>query len=146
VQQHSPLCYHVQAGAWPFEIELVIDEQMGFTDALVACRTCGNRYLLEMLDWRDRLRVMRVSAVESGRAAALLRNLDRGSCDLRRAGAELQQLQMSTSFSQWLLLVDARDVCITSIVPIPATPRLPAASWRDLPCDGSWVDYAQSGG
>ena len=144
MQHHPPLCDHVQPDGWPFEVELVIDEQMGFTDALVACRTCGSPYLLEMLDWRDRLRLMRVSTVESSRAAGLLHNLGRGSCDVGRAGAELQQLQTSTTFSPWLLLMDAGAMRITALVPVPEMPHLPAASWRALPCDGSWVRYAEA--
>jgi len=137
---HPPLCEHLQPGTWPFEIELVIDEQFGFTDVLVACRTCGRGYLLEMLDWRDRLRVMRVAPVEDTQAQGLLRTLDRGSCDIRRAGAELQHLRASTRHSDWLLLIDARELRVTGIASAPATPRLPGASWRELPCDGRWLD------
>jgi len=137
---HPPLCEHLQPGSWPFEIELVIDEQFGFTDALVACRTCGRRYLLEMLDWRERLRVMRVAVVDHAQTAGLLRTLDRGSCDVRRGGAELQHLQSSAERSGWLLLIDARALRITGIAPAPATPRPPVAGWRELPCDGRWLD------
>ncbi len=143
---HPPLCDHVQSGGWPFVVELVIDEQMGFTDALVACRTCGTSYLLEMLDWRDRERLMRVSTVDSSRVAGLLRNLDRGSCDLRRASAEVQQLQTSATFSPWLLLMDSTTMRIVGVVPVPPDRMMPTDSWRALPCDGSWVDYAQTRG
>jgi len=144
VPHHPPLCSHVQPGSWPFEIALVIDEQVGFTDALVTCRTCGDAYLLEMLDWQDRLRVMRTSTVERARVAGLLRDLARGSCDIRRAGAELQHVQTSSSFTPWLLVIDAVAVRIVAIVPVPATTHLPAVSWRALPCDGSWLAYARS--
>lgn len=135
---HPPLCDHVQPDTWPFEVELVIDEQVGFTDALVACRTCGAPYLLEMLDWRGRQRLMRISTIDSARVAELLHNLGRGSCDLKRAGAEVQQLQTSATFAPWLLLIDATAMRIDSILPVPEGRRLPAASWRELPCDGSW--------
>ncbi len=136
---HPPLCDHVQPDTWPFDVELVIDEQIGFTDALVACRTCGTAYLLEMLDWRLRQRLMRVSTVESSRVAGLLRNLGRGSCDLKRAGAEVQQLQAGATFSPWLLLLDATAMRIEAIVPVPADRKLPTDGWRALPCDGSWI-------
>lgn len=137
-QSHPPLCDHVQPDTWPFEVELVIDEQVGFTDALVACRTCGTAYLLELLDWRGRQRLMRISTVDSARVAGLLHNLGRGSCDLKRAGAEVQQLQTSATFAPWLLLMDSIAMRIESILPVPADRRLPTASWRELPCDGGW--------
>jgi hypothetical protein len=143
---HPPLCDHLQPNGWPFEVELIIDEQMGFTDALVTCRTCGAPYLLEMLDWRGRQRLMRVSTVESGRVTGLLHNLGRGSCDLRRAAAEVQQLQAGAEFSPWLLLLDATAMRIEAIVPVPKSARLPTAGWRALPCDGWWIDAAVRGG
>ena len=143
--QHPPLCDHVLPGSWPFEILLVIDESMGFTDALAACRTCGSHVLLEMLDWRGHQRVMRLSPVNRDHARGLLHNLDRGSCDVRRATAELEQLRTGTRFSPWLLLLDTRTMRITAIAPVPATPRLPTAGWRALACDGSWVDYVGGG-
>jgi hypothetical protein len=105
---HPPLCDHLQPNGWPFEVELVIDEQMGFTDALVTCRTCGAPYLLEMLDWRGRQRLMRVSTVESSRVTPLLHNLGRGSCDLRRAAAEVRQLQAGADL-QPLAVAAGRD-------------------------------------
>jgi len=139
VQPHPPLCDHVQPGGWPFEIELVIDEQIGFTDALVSCRTCGSAYLLEMLDWKAHERLMRVSTVDSGRVRRLLHDIGRGSCDPKRARAEVQHLQTSSTYSPWLLLIDSRDVRITGLVPVPPDTPLPTPSWRQLPCDGSWL-------
>jgi hypothetical protein len=138
-QSRPPLCDHVQPHAWPFEVELVIDEQVGFTDVLVACRACGAPYLLEMLDWRRNLRLFRVSSLDSGRVAGLLHNLGRGSCDLKRAGAEIQQLQTGSTFAPWLLLIDATAMRVESILPVPEGRRLPAAGWRELPCDGGWI-------
>jgi hypothetical protein len=129
----------VQPDSWPFDIELVIDEQVGFTDALVSCRTCGSAYLLEMLDWRGHQRLMRVSTVDSRRVQRLLHDIGRGSCDPKRAGAEVQHLQTSSTYSRWLLLIDARKVRITALVPVPPDRALPTASWRQLPCDGSWL-------
>jgi len=135
----SPLCEHVEPGGWPFTVELVLDEQIGFTDALVTCRTCGAAYLLEMLDWRGRQRLMRVSTVESERTARLLHNLGRGSCDVRRAGAEVEALKSSSTFSPWLLLMDATATHLEALLPVPETLALPSASWRELPCDGGWL-------
>jgi hypothetical protein len=138
------LCDHVKPGSWPFAVELTLDEHLGPTDALVTCRDCGQSYLLEMLDWRGDQRVMRVSVLDAAAAARVIRDLTRGSCDIRRAGAEIHHLQTQSVFSPWLLLIDARRGVIDGVVPLSPDTRLPGASWRELPCDGRWVDYARS--
>jgi len=138
------LCSHVRPGDWPFEVALTLDEQLGITDALVACRMCGRPYLIEMLDWQGDHRVMRVSVLEPSRAAGVLRDLTRGSCDVSRAGAEVHHLQTQSAFSPWLLLIRASRMTIEAVVPTPVDRPLPGASWRKLPCDGSWVGYARS--
>jgi hypothetical protein len=138
------LCEHVRAGTWPFQVDLTLDEHQGITDALVSCRACGRPYLIEMLDWQGDQRVMRVSVLEPERAAGVLRDLTRGSCDIGRAGAEIHHLQTQSTFSPWLLLIHASRMVIDGVVPRPPERRLPGGNWRELPCDGSWVDYARS--
>jgi hypothetical protein len=140
----NDLCEHVRPGGWPFRVALDLDEHMGITDALVTCRYCDRPYLIEMLDWQGPLRVMRVSILDSAQAAGVIRDLTRGSCDVRRAGAEVHHLQTQTPFSRWLLLIRATMPVIEAVVPVEAETRLPGGSWRELPCDGSWVDYARS--
>lgn len=143
-QPEQALCEHVRPGAWPFTTDLVLDEQLGITDAVMSCRTCGRPYLMEMLDWRDKLRVMRLSVLDGARSARLIRDLTRGSCDVARAGQEVHAFRSQTRFSPWLLLVDNSAVAVLAVAPVPVDRRLPAPAWRDLPCDGSWVDYARS--
>jgi hypothetical protein len=138
------LCAHVRPGDWPFQVALTLDEQLGITDALVSCRECGQPYLVEMLDWKDDHRVLRVSVLEPARATRVVRDLTRGSCDIRRAGAEIHHLQTQSTFSRWLLLIRASRLGIEAVVPKPLDRPLPGGSWRELPCDGSWVDYARS--
>lgn len=137
-------CEHLQPGTWPLVIDLLLDEQITFTDALTHCRHCGRRYLLEMLDWRGAERVLRIAQVDDGQARGVLHDLGRGSCDLRRAGAEVHHLLTSSAFAPWLLLIDSRSPLLRALVPAPAGRPLPAGSWRTLACDGSWVDYARS--
>lgn len=136
----TDLCEHVRAGQWPFQAELVLDEHLGITDALMRCRDCGRFYLLEMLDWRDRHRVMRVAPMDGAAAQRLIRDLTRGSCDVNRAGAEVQHVRTATPFSRVLLLVDMAGPVIEAARPAPEGRRIPGAGWRELPCDGSWVD------
>jgi hypothetical protein len=137
-------CAHLQPGTWPFRIVLTLDEQLGFTDALVRCRTCERPYLLEMLDWDASTRLMRLAPVDPDVAAGTLHDLGRGSCDLQRAGAQVHQLRSASVFSRWLLWVDLHQPTILARVPVPPDRPLPAAGWRSLPCDGSWVAYARS--
>ena len=120
--------------------ELVLDEHLGITDALMRCRDCGRFYLLEMLDWRERRRVMRVAPLETPAAERLIRDLTRGSCDVNRAGAEVQHVRTATPFSRVLLLVDSvtrfaralRDVGLAVGEP-PARRGFPPSVFSALP-------------
>lgn len=138
------LCKHLRPGAWPFRVRLTLDEHLGFTDALVECRHCGAAYLLEMLDWLDRDRVLRVSRPPADRAEGVIADLGRGSCDLNRAGQEVHHLRTSTPLCPVLLLVDWGGPTLVAVVHAPDQERLPGTSWRHLPCDGRWVRYARS--
>lgn len=138
------VCGHVRPGQWPFRVELVLDDQLGFTEALVRCRHCGATYLLNMMDWRGPVRVMRMAPLARVHADALIRDLTRGSCDVHRAGAEVQHVRRLAPFSRTLLLMDTGGPLIEALVEVPADVRVPAASWRELPCDGEWVDYVRS--
>jgi hypothetical protein len=68
-QPDPALCDHIRTGAWPLRPELVLDDHLGATDAVVSCRECGRPYLMEMLDWRGHLRVMRMSVLDATQAA-----------------------------------------------------------------------------
>jgi hypothetical protein len=137
-------CEHVRAGQWPFQVELVLDEHLGPAEALMKCRRCGRFYLLEMLDWRGTLRVMRIAALDATQAERLIRDLTRGSCDINRAGAEVQHMRTLAPWTRRLLLVDNAGPVIDAVADVPADVRIPSGSWRGLPCDGTWVDYLRS--
>ena len=50
----------------------MLDDQSGFTDAIVECRTCGQNVLLEMLEWSGKHfaeRVYRILASHRGAAS-----------------------------------------------------------------------------
>jgi len=136
----ASLCAHIVPGAAPFAIELVLDDAGGPTDALVRCRFCDEHWLLEMVDWRGRERLMRVSPVNAARVTALLANLERGSCDSSRAVAEVASATAGVKPLSCLLGLDARDLSITRLVAIPGGQALPRVGWRTLPCDGHWFD------
>ena len=137
-------CSHLRPGTWPLHWDLVLDDQLGPTDGLASCRACGTVYLLEMLDWRGSERLMRMAILERRLATGLLRDLDRGSCDAGRATAELDHVRSLARAVPGLLLIDTRTPEVVALVPLPADRPVPTGSWRDLPCDGSWIDYARS--
>ena len=145
----SGLCEHIRAERYPFSVDLVMDDHLGLTDGVVHCRHCQRAYLLEMLDWADNERVYRISPVDAAHAHRLIGDLQRGSCDLQRAGAEVQHLKTANAFAPWLILVDMREPRIDCMASLLAdeessAPSLPGASWRELPCDGSWVKYTRA--
>ena len=124
----------------PFDVRLVLDEALGPTDALIACRSCGQQYLIEQIDCRGFERLMRVAHVDSSQVEPLLADLARGSCDLTRAGAQVQHLAVAAVPLPWALAVDVRDLRITRRLRLPEGTRLPQGSWRSLPCDGHWFN------
>ncbi len=139
----SGLCEHVRPGQWPFQVVLVLDEHLGPTEALMRCRRCGRSYLLEMLDWRGAARAMRVAVLDPAHADTLVRDLTRGSCDVRRAGAEVQHVRQLAPLLPLLLLVDTAGPVVEAIVGADDV-KIPTGSWRSLPCNGEWIDYARS--
>ncbi len=136
-------CEHLRRGPWPLHADLVLDEHLGITDALMSCRDCGRAYLVEMLDWRGSERVMRIAVLEPTQAAGVIRDITRGSCDPDRASAEMEHARSRAERLPWLLRLDTAGPSLLGVAPVPRDRRVPGASWRSLPCDGSWVDYAR---
>jgi hypothetical protein len=132
------LCSHIKPGPVPWDVLLVLDDHLGPTDALAVCRTCRTPYLLEMVDWRPPLRLFRVSEPRSDAVQGLLRNLERGSCDLRRAGEEVRHFSQGARRLPWLVLLDTSAYRLEAV--IEHSGPLPGASWREAPCDGALID------
>ncbi len=142
-RQAPQLCEHATVGAWPWRTQLTIDEHLGPTDAVMVCTHCGQRCLLQTIDWAGRERAMRVALVDPAEADGVARDLNRGSCDVNRAGAELDYLRSRARAVDVLLCVDAGGPAITARAPVAAA-ELPPGGWRRLACDGRWVRYARS--
>jgi hypothetical protein len=132
-------CDHLRAGTWPFKVELVIDQALYFTEALVSCVQCGERYLLELLDERGRQGLFRISMPGRKESDALLHDLSRGSCDVNRATAEVASVRSASPLLPTLLLIDPQGPRILALVD-SAGRKLPSGSARSLPRDGSWFD------
>jgi len=137
------LCNHFKAGSWPFRIELVLDDHLGPTEALICCSVCERAYLLELLDWADNLRLFRVAEPGADATRLLLKDLERGSCDLGRAGEEVRQFALVSERLPELLLLDMNDRQIVRRVVVTDPDSIPRGNWRDLPCDGARIRAIQ---
>jgi hypothetical protein len=133
------ICSHLIPGPYPFETVLVLDDHLGPTDWLVRCRACPTTYLLEMLDWDGPRRLYRLRAPAAAAVAGLVRDLERGSCDLSRAAAEAQHFTLSSQSLPTLALLDLRASTLVATIEVPRGTHIPSASWRELPCDSSWI-------
>ena len=136
----AALCDHMVPGPYPFESILVLDDHLGPTDWLVRCSTCGQPCLLEMLDWSGSRRLYRVRLPEEAAVAGLMRDLTRGSCDLSRAGEEARHVGLMSPRLNDLLLLDLGNRSLVSVLRPSPDCAIPGAGWRELDCDGDWID------
>ena len=138
------VCSHVTRGQIPFDTVLVLDDQLGPTEYLGRCRCCRTLYLLEMFDWQGSLRAFRLSAPSTESTEALLRDLERGSCDLNRAREEVRAFTLTSTRLDQLILMDTSAQTITETASsTDFEVAVPTATWRDLPCDGAWIRRIQ---
>jgi len=133
------ICQHLTPGHYPFDSVLVLDDHLGPTDWLVRCRSCEAAYLLEMLDWQGSLRLYRLRVPEPRSVDRLLRDLERGSCDLNRARDQAHHFSLTSTRVAELALLDLAAGQLIRMVKAPENEAIPGASWRDLSCDGSWI-------
>ena len=126
-------CNHAQS----FEVVRVLDAHLTWTDAILECPACQQYYLAEMIDLDSHCRVYRLATLARDATAATLISLARGSCDLQRAVEEITYL---ASLGEPLarVLVITGDHVLKLIEP-PGKLQVPRLSWRELPCDGSWL-------
>jgi hypothetical protein len=125
---------HAQPGEFPFAIEMVLDGQSGFTDAIVRCRICGQAYLIEMLDWsgkRFERRTFRVSLLDDAVVARYAHNRERASCDLKRAAAEWYAVQTQARLTNLQIALDVDDATLLGATELPLDTDIPMAHWRE---------------
>jgi len=132
----AELCVHLRTATAPaaFETVYVLDEQAGITDAVIRCGECGAHVLIEMLDWRGSgfaERVYRTSLVDAADAGRYLHDRARGSCDVRRAGAETHALLTLARLTPWLLAMDERASTVLGAARLPDDTDIPTQSWRE---------------
>jgi hypothetical protein len=133
---NNAACAHLTtdtAVPYPFDVEMVLDEQVGITDAIIRCRVCGQAYLIEMLDWSGPHRVQRTyrtSLLDDDVIDRYKRDRNRGSCDINRAGAEWQAVQNESRLTDLELTLDTRTATLLKGRRLAAATDIPMAHWR----------------
>jgi ribosomal protein S18 acetylase RimI-like enzyme len=108
------LCEHLmrlRPRAFQPEVVHAFVFQDGVVDAVVKCDVCDAHALMRMTDWAPpdfTLRTYALSALRQEDVALYLRNLERGSCQLSRASAELAALVAAAGPVQQIFAVDTR--------------------------------------
>lgn len=136
-------CEHIAPGPGPYRVTLVLDDHLGPTEALVHCKTCEQAYLIELLDWQGAMRLFRVAAPDGDATALLLKDLERGSCDVNRAGEEVRQFTLDSQPLPVLWLVDTSARELVGVIDTTGLGTIPTRGWRELPCDGDWIERVQ---
>lgn len=130
-------CEHLVApthAAWPFVIEMTLDGQSGPTDAIVRCRTCGQAYLIEMLNWSGahfERRTFRTSLLDDVVVARYSHNRNSTSCDLKRAAAEWYAVQTQARLTSLEITLDVDASTLIGARLLPPDTDIPMAHWRD---------------
>ena len=140
VSDQASLCDHMVPGPYPFESVLVLDDHLGPTDWLVRCRSCGAPCLLEMLDFDGSRRLYRVRLPEPDAVLSLMQDLARGSCDLNRAGEETRHVALASPRTRDLVLLDLNAQTLVAVLRPSSESPVPGAGWRELECDGRWIE------
>jgi len=130
-------CSHLVAStpaALPFIIEMILDGQSGPTDAIVRCRTCGQPYLIEMLEWSGahfERRTFRTSLLDDAVVARYAHNRSRSSCDLKRAAAEWYAVQTQARLTNLEITLDVDASTLVGARLLPPDCDIPMAHWRE---------------
>ena len=119
---------------FPFDVEMVLDGVSGFTDAIVRCRSCGQAYLIEMLDWwgaRFQRRTFRTSLLANDVVAQYAHNRQRGSCDVKRASAEWHAVQTQAKLTPLRITLDLDTSQQIESRVLPSDADIPMGHWRE---------------
>jgi hypothetical protein len=134
---HATPCVHLAntaPGQKPLTLVRLLDEVGGIADALVRCAECQQAYLIELIEWSGtakRERRFRVSTVDEALLTRFLKNLDRGSCDIRRAPAEKQSFESQTRLAPLTIALRADDLTVIGVEHLSPRTEVPMGSWRE---------------
>ena len=129
------LCPHfagLAAGSPLPEIAHAFLFQDGPIDAIARCRSCGAHALLRLLDWapaRFSLRVYSLASLRAEDSALFLRNVERGSCQVSRASAELDALIAAAGPSTRLVALDLARERVAASAALPTSASGEPGAW-----------------
>jgi hypothetical protein len=129
-------CQHLSATP-QLRVLHVLDSHVHITDGFVQCQLCKACYLIELVDMTSTTCVFRVSRVAETAVANTIASLQKGSCDIRRAGDEVFNLTTMAIELDILLIMQNGQFQNTMARPNHFQPE--QRSWRQLPCDGRLV-------
>ena len=91
------------------EVVYVLDDHLGFTDALV--RHGNDTWLVEAVDWDPRTthpRLFRVGHIDESVVAGFLHDVSRDYCDLNRKVAQVSALGEQAQWARSVVAIDVR--------------------------------------
>jgi hypothetical protein len=142
------LCAHLQEPVPPLRIEpdeiLLYDE--GPVEGIVRCRRCAAPGWIELIDQgHDRaIRVFALAGLRAADVAVYLRNIQKGSCDLARRGAEAEALAASAGPFERLVAWSVPEARPLAAATLPEAPALPGGAWRErlraAAMDDTWFE------
>ena len=115
-------------------VDLVIDHQVQPT--LFLASTEAHKYKFELLDIHAAIWLYRAYLVPGELYTQTLVSLNKGSCDLNRAGAELHHLDSQSSLLDWLLV--AKQGAFSDVVSVDPR-QVPKTPWSQLDLNGDLV-------
>ena len=97
----AQICPHLQDA--DLEVSAIFSQQVFLTAGIVRCKRCNQHYLVELTHSEGPRQLFSVSILEADLAQHTLRSLQKGSCDVTRAGAETLHLRNSAQLTDVLL-------------------------------------------
>lgn len=144
MSQGTP-CSHLTSQP-DLEVLFVTDTYLSIAQAFTRCTACLQHYQIELVDLTTSIRAFRISTLPSQVVAATVQSLQKGSCDVDRAGAELSFVSQSAELLPGVMLrqehsEDAGDNKTVRWLYTELAPgmQVPRADWRSLACDGSFI-------
>lgn len=117
------------------DVQFVLDQWQGPTDAVVRCGVCGEVALLRLLHWSGRnlcTRIYALASIDSAAFAVFVRNMRSASCDLSRHGAEVQALMATAAPVSEGLIVLVPEMQVLATLDLGEIGKIAIKSWRDI--------------
>jgi hypothetical protein len=106
---------------------------LGMTESLVACRSCGATAWLRMLDCGGpggtRHGIYAVAGVATELVDSYLERGGRPSCDLGKAGREVEALLSNAGRVRLLVALERESGQVLAVAPVAQGERLPVSTW-----------------